>query len=106
MIPQFNVSDGISTPDFLFKNEKWDLKTILSDKEQALYRAIHKKSKQSSNFIFDMSNSKLSNEMCLGETERLFSRNDTIFLDKAIIIKDKQIIKIYERKKRKVGPRR
>jgi len=92
MIPRVNYPEGIKTPDYLFKNEGWDLKTITGSGNQTLYHAIYKKSQQSNNFIFDISTSNLSLEDAEKQIERLYDRKDTDFLKKTIIKKDKKFI--------------
>lgn len=105
LVPRVEKPDGVSTADFIFKNEKWDLKTLIGNKKQSPYRAIRKKSRQSKNFIFDISLSTLPEDVAILETKKLFTRNDTKFLDKIMLVKNKQLIKIYKRK-REVTPRR
>jgi len=67
MIPRINNPEGIKTPDYWFKNEGWDLKTINGSSKQALYHAIRKKSQQSNNFIFEI----VSNDLSLNEIKKI-----------------------------------
>ena len=50
----------ISIADYLWNGKYWDLKEINGNSKQALYHAIRKKYRQSSNFIFDISKSNIS----------------------------------------------
>lgn len=100
MVPRVNEPISIQTPDYLFKGEHWDLKEIFGDSKQVIYHAINKKKSQSNNFIFDISNSNLSFDMAKKQIIKLYSRIDTLFLNK-VILKDNNNYIIYERYKRK-----
>lgn len=97
MNPRINYPEGIKTSDYIFRKEKWDLKTIKGNSNQVLYHSIHNKKTQSSNFIFDISDSKLSLEEAKVQTQKLYTRKDTSFLNRAIIKKNDKFI-IYKRK--------
>lgn len=97
MVPRVNNPEGISTPDYMFRNEGWDLKTINGAGKQTLYHAIYKKKNQSKNFIFDASNSKLEIDELKKQIYKLYDREDTEFLQK-IILKKNQNSFVYKRK--------
>lgn len=100
MVPRVNKPKKVQTPDYLFKGEHLDLKEIFGDSKQVIYHAINKKKSQSNNFIFDISNSNLSFDMAKEQIIKLYSRDDTLFLNK-VILKDNNNYIIYERYKRK-----
>lgn len=87
MCPRINNPEGIRTPDYIYKTEKWDLKTITGNSKQTLYHSIIKNKGQSNNFIFDITNSKLKIKEAVHQINNLYKRKDTYFLDKAIIKK-------------------
>ncbi len=97
LVPKINFPDYISTPDFIINKEKWDLKTITSSSNQALYHAVYGKNKQSNNFILDLSKSKLDFNEIINQLNRLYKRPDVLFVNK-IIIKKNKIYKVYKRK--------
>lgn len=97
LVPKINFPDYISTPDFIINKEKWDLKTITSSSNQALYHAVYGKNKQSNNFILDLSKSKLDFHEIINQLKRIYEREDTNFVNK-IIIKKNKIYKVYKRK--------
>lgn len=92
MIPRINYPEGIKTPDYIFKDEKWDLKTIIGNSNQAFYHAVRKKKQQSNNFIFEISNSKLSIEDAKKQINILYSRTDVPFINKIIVKKDNDFL--------------
>lgn len=102
LLPRVNSPEKVSTADFLFRNEYWDLKEITSSNEQALYHGICKNKKQSNNFIFDLTNSKLSNSDILFQISRLYERPDTKFINKLIIKKDNKLVSIFKRNKKRM----
>lgn len=97
LVPKINFPDYISTPDFIINKERWDLKTITSSSSQALYHAVYGKNKQSNNFILDLSKSKLDFHEIINQLKRIYEREDTNFVNK-IIIKKNKIYKVYKRK--------
>lgn len=97
MNPRINHPEGIKTSDYIFRKENWDLKTIKGDSKQVLYHAIRNKKSQSNNFIFDITESKLSIEDATKQVQKLYTREDTSFLNRAIIKKDDNFI-VYKRK--------
>lgn len=97
MNPRINYPEGIKTSDYIFRNEKWDLKTIKGNSNQVLYHSIYKKKSQSNNFIFDITNSKLDIEDAIRQIEKIYKRPDTQFV-KRIIIKKNQEFKVLLKK--------
>lgn len=97
MIPRINNPSGIQTPDYLFRNNKWDLKTITGKGKQVLYHAVYKKREQANNFIFDTSSSKLNLEDIKHQVDKLYKRTDVPFIDEVIIKKDSDFL-IFKRK--------
>ena len=87
MLPRINKPEGISTPDYLFRGERWDLKEIFGNGNQTLYHSIFKKSRQSNNFILDVTNSKLSLNEIMEQLNRLTNRDDTKYLNRIILKK-------------------
>lgn len=97
LVPKVNFPKKINTPDFIINKEKWDLKTITSSSNQALYHAVYGKNKQSNNFILDLSKSKLDFNEIINQLKRIYEREDTNFVNK-IIIKKNKIYKVFKRK--------
>ena len=89
---------NVSWPDYLIEGQRWDLKELLNGKSENLLRDIvHKKKEQADNFVFDITNSILSEEEVIKRAEDLFDCNNTQHLKTVVIIKDGIIIKVFER---------
>lgn len=97
MLPRVNRPFGIQTADYLFRGEYWDLKEISGNSKQVLYHAIYKKKTQSTNFIFDTSESDLSIFELQYQIYNLYSRLDTAFLQK-VMLKHRNMLFVYKRK--------
>ena len=97
MLPRVNSPIGIQTSDYLFRNEKWDLKEINGKSNQVLYHSIYNKSKQSKNFILDITNSELSFEIAKKQIKKIYKRTDLPFIDKIILKKNNNFF-VYKRK--------
>lgn len=85
--PRINNPEGIKTSDYIFKNERWNLKTIIGNSNQVFYHAVYKNKKQSNNYIFDITESNMDIQRALDLINILYKRNDVSFLDKIILLK-------------------
>jgi SPP1 gp7 family putative phage head morphogenesis protein len=97
MVPRVLSPQGISTPDYIFRHEGYDLKELLGKSKNVVYNAISKKKRQASNFILDITKSPLENEEIYEQVEKIYWSDHTEFVDKIIIVKDNSAIKVYER---------
>ena len=100
MVPRVVFPKGVSTPDYLISNEKYDLKEPTGSGKNVLYNMVHKKKNQANNFVFDISNCPLDYETIKKQVDELYSSANTAFIDKVIIIKDGKIMKKYKRQKK------
>lgn len=100
MLPRINIPKGIETADYLWHKEYWDLKTI-SEKATSQKRAVDniiKTSKnQTSNFILNITNSKINKKILLEQTKRIFNTNGREWINTIIIVDNKKVLKIYQR---------
>ncbi|MCJ0572165.1 capsid protein [Enterococcus cecorum] len=63
LVPRVNYPKGISTPDYLINNTiKFDLKEITGSGKNVIDNNLKKSKKQSSNFIFDVTNANISEQ--------------------------------------------
>ncbi|WP_423364412.1 minor capsid protein [Mycoplasma sp. P36-A1] len=89
MIPRVNNPEGVKAPDYLFKNNYWELKAIKSSNPSSLYNNVKKKKEQSSNFIFDLTESTLEIESCKKIIKQIFTNERTDFVKEIMIVKSK-----------------
>lgn len=73
------------------------MKEISDNSKQVLYHAIYKKKTQSTNFIFDTSESNLSIFELQYQIYNLYSRLDTAFLQK-VMLKHRNMLFVFKRK--------
>lgn len=97
MCPRVNKPDGISTPDYLWNNEKWDLKSLTGSGKRALEDLIKKKEKQAHNFIIDTSKSKLNDKEIQNQVEKLFDSKTTEWVEQ-LIVKNAENFKVYKKR--------
>ncbi|MBD9106843.1 hypothetical protein EGP99_03430 [bacterium] len=90
--PRVNCPEGIKTSDYIFKSERWDLKTIIGNSTQVFYHAIYKNKEQSSNYIFDITKSNINMKEVLELANILYGRSDITFLDKIIILDNNEFL--------------
>lgn len=100
MVPRVNNPSGISTPDYLFKGERYDLKEILGSSKRAIDNAIKGKQAQASNFIFDISNSQQNIDSAIKQAKDIYRSKGRVWVNTIIIKKDSELVVILQRKKR------
>lgn len=99
MVPKIDYPTNISTPDYLFRNEKYDLKTLKGTSKNAIYnRLIHMK-RQADNFVLDVTDFNFSYDDIEKQIGYVYWSKHTSFVNKIILVKGNTIIKIYSRDK-------
>ena len=98
MVPRVNNPDNIKTPDFIWNNEKWDLKTINGSGKRVIEDAIKKKRKQADNFIFDITPSKIEKDNLFDQLHKIYNSKTTDWVNKIIVKQNDDVIVIYEKK--------
>lgn len=97
-IPEVNGKySGVKTPDYVWNKERWDYKELTSAKDEAIRNAIHRKRDQAENFIIGISDNPLTNAEIIKQAEKIFTYPNTDFVDKLIILKENDVIKILKR---------
>lgn len=99
IIPRINKPLGIKTPDYMLKGKKYDLKQITGNGKYVIEGNIKNKQNQANNFIIDITQSKLSEEDSVKQIQKIYNSARYNWVDRMAIIKDKDFIKIYKRKK-------
>jgi len=98
LLPRVNYPENISSPDYLWNDEYWDLKNINGCGKRCIEDSIKNKEKQARNFILDITNSSLKLEEVYIQLNNLFSSKKTIFVDKILVIKNNNVICFLKRK--------
>lgn len=101
MVPRVLDPPGISTPDYIFRGEAYDLKELSGTSKNLVYNVISKKKRQAGNFILDITQCPLDESEIYKQVDDIYWSRHTTFVDKIILIKDGQIRKILIRKKLK-----
>lgn len=96
-LPEVKKPEKIQMADFLYRGEKWDLKTPEGKSKNSLYNICHKNIGQANNFIIDLKKAQYTYEEAIDQAEKLFYRKGTKFVNKLIIINDGKIKKVFER---------
>ena len=99
MVPRVNEPQGVSTPDYLFRGERFDLKSPQGGGKNTLYDAIAKKAAQSENFVFDLTKSPLSEEEAGRQIALIYRSTHTRFVNVIIVVKNGEIVRILKRNK-------
>lgn len=91
---------GIQTPDYLFRGQRYDLKTMdSSTSKRAVYNALKSKQEQADNFILDITNNPLGRQEIIRQIkEDLFCTKSTRGTKVVILVENGDIIKIFRRK--------
>lgn len=99
MVPRVLDPPGISTPDYIFRGEAFDLKELSGTSKNLIYNVVSKKKRQAGNFILDITQCPLDESELYKQADDIYWSRHTAFVDKIIFIKDGQIRKIFRRKK-------
>lgn len=99
MIPRINYPKSISTPDYLFKSIKFDLKEINGQSKRTIENALKNKKRQASNFILDLSNSHLTMNDVFLQMDLLYSYRKRKWINIVILKKENNLIGVYQRKR-------
>lgn len=100
MMPKVEYPQGIETPDYLFRGERFDLKTLEEGtSKNAVYNRLNESQNQADNFILDISNSPLGVEELIRQSKAIFTSRHTRRINKILLINGREIILVLERKK-------
>lgn len=97
MVPRINHPPGISTPDYLFRGMRFDLKRLFGCGKNTLYDAVAKKASQSENFIFDLTHCPLDEAEINRQIMLIYRSTHTRFVDTIIMVRDGAITCILKR---------
>lgn len=98
MCPRINYPKGIETPDYIFRDMKFDLKEIKGNGKRTIDSAIKNKKKQANNFIFDISESSLSEEEIIEQVKRIYKTSGREWVDITIIKKHSKLIAVFKKR--------
>lgn len=93
--PKIEYPKGIKMPDYVIRGKSYDLKTITGSGKNIIDNNVKGNEKQAKNFIFDITNCKLSEDDLVNQVEFVMWRRS--FVDKIIFVRNKQIIRVFER---------
>jgi len=91
VMPVIKQPEGIKTADFLINNEYWDLKEISSNRVDAIYNRVRRGKSQATNFIIEISKSKMTMKSALKQVEDLYNNKNYKWVRKFIIKKHGKI---------------
>ena len=99
MVPRVNNPQGISTPDYLFRGNGYDLKTLSKEAgENTIINRIKKARKQSKNFILDLTNAKkITDSVLKSQIQRIYEDKETAFVDTIIVIRNGNIVVVVKK---------
>jgi len=98
MIPRVNNPEGIKTPDYIFKNQKFDLKEIMGTSKRSIDDSIKNKKLQAQNFILDISNTTLSIVEIKKQIDKIYKDPKRKWINVIILKQDNNLLLVYKRK--------
>lgn len=99
MVPRVQYPLGVSTPDYIIDDEKWDLKTLTKEAtENTIFNRVQKSKKQADNFIIDITKSNLKEDTIYKQVKKVFKVNSTKNVNKILIFKEMDILNVFKRK--------
>lgn len=98
IIPRINEPKGIKTPDYMVGNKRYDLKQIKGDGKYVIQGNLKGKQKQADNFVIDITKSKMNTDEAIRQIKNIYNSKHFLWLDRIILLRDKEFLKIYKRK--------
>lgn len=98
IIPRVNDPKNIKTPDYIVKNRRYDLKQISGNGKYVIQGNLKGKQKQADNFVIDITKSEMSIDEAIRQIENIYNSKHFLWLDRIILLKDKEFLKIFKRK--------
>lgn len=98
LCPKVLLPEKFKSPDYIWDNEKWDLKDVYKHSKNTITTAIGSTKNQSNNVILNLIDSTYSDVDLYREMKRVFFNKRYFYMDKIIILEDYKLRKIYGRK--------
>lgn len=98
LVPRVLYPQNVSTPDYIFRDKKFDLKDLQGNSKNLVYNRVSKMKKQADNFVLDISQCPLSENEIRKQVEDVYRSEHTRFVDTIILTKENKILNIYARK--------
>ena len=98
MVPRVNNPQGVSTLDYLFRGNGYDLKTLGEKARQdTMFQRVQKAKRHSRNFIIDITATSLDSDTDRSQIEKIFRLDSTKFVDEIIIINGTEVVLVVKR---------
>ena len=93
------IQSSVKTPDFIWNNEKWDLKTPKIGGKTTIerYTKLSKQKHQATNLIFDISYLRESNDYIISLIEKELDSPYRYWIDKIILVRNYSVVRIYQK---------
>lgn len=99
MMPKVEKPEGVKTPDYIFRGERYDLKSLQDSKSKnAVYNRLNESQRQASNFVLDITDNPLGQIEILRQARDIFFSRHTRGVKRIVVIDNMEIITILERK--------
>ena len=98
LVPVVLNPQGIKTPDYIIKGEKFDLKEPTGNSQTTIYDLFKHKSKQADNFIVDIHKSGLNKSESIKQSEKIFYSKHRMWIKTIILMDNNKVFKVLKRK--------
>jgi len=98
MCPRINNPEGIKTPDYIYNGIKLDLKSIKGNGKRTIDTSIKNGQTQSENYIFDISNTKLTTKEVVKQVTKIYNTAGRNWVNYIIIKKHNKLIAVYKKR--------
>lgn len=98
MLPRVNIPQGVPTPDYLFRGEGYDLKTIgKTIGKNPLFNRVQKSKAQSNNFVLDVTDSEITDNVVANQIKKIYSDRQTKNVSMIVIVRNGSVEKVYKK---------
>ena len=99
--PKVNNPPNVSTSDYLWKNEFWDLKTMgekATSKTRAVDNVIKKAKKQTDNIMLNITKNKLRRDIIEKQAKKIYFTKGREWVNKIMIVDNGKLVRIYKKR--------
>lgn len=93
-----NNKMGCKTPDYIFRGERFELKTIEGNTKRTIDTKIKRDKIKATNFLIDIRKSKMKEMEAIENIKYIYNKGDRNWVNIIILKNDNKLIKVFMRK--------
>ena len=96
MIPRVNIPEGIKTPDYIWNNEYWDLKSITGNSNNTVDSILKNNKTQAKNFILYFKTQNI--QKFIKQIQNIYNNTHRRWIRYIIVLNYNKIVLVYKKR--------